>query len=639
MSEPAKIRIGAWTVTPALGLIERGTSSIRIEPRAMDVLVMLAQRGEAPVPVDELIATVWKGVVVGDGSVYLAINQLRQALDDPAGGIRHIETIPKRGYRLTVPVEFPGSPTAPAQLSAPPVAPAPRPAMRRRLPRWILPAVAGALVLAVAAWVLRKPADPVPGPESAVAVLPFENLSSDPEQQYFADGITVEILDTLTRVRGLQVTARASSFGAAAHDGDLRTLGQVLGVHYVLEGSVRKAGDQVRISAQLRNARTGVNLWGRTYERRLDDLFAIQDEIAASVASALQIGLGVGDLARVPGMTRDVAAYDEYLRGMSLNLDWRPESFARAITHLRRAVDIDPSFSVAWVGLSTAYANGATSVPARAGEWQAGAAEALERARSLTPDSPHVLLEAGIGQARRKSWLEAAATYARLQAAYARHGMAEQAWGPRGIFLLAVGRLREAIPALERARAKDPLAPAFAWFLGLALSGTGELDAAQAEVDRGLQLEGLDPLLREAGLAIALARKDEEGIRLRLQETQQEDPGSRVHREMARFVDAPAGAAAHIRSLAPAANYTEKGLLAQWAAYHHEPELAVELLAAAAPGMAHPGPLWHPVFQDARRLPSFRNLMRDLGLVEYWNTYGWPDYCQPADAGGDFTCR
>lgn len=643
MIETVKFRIGAWTVTPALNSLERDGRSIKVEPRAMDVLVLLAQRDQAVVSVDELIASVWKGVVVGDGSVYLAISQVRQALGDSAEGVRYIETIPKRGYRLTVPVEYVEPTSTPSQ--SPPDA-AVR-ASAQTFPdaqaslssgrAWLVPVAVGAVALAALAWALREPAHRLPVAANSVAVLPFDNLSSDLEQQYFADGMTVEILSALSRVRGLQVTGRASSFQLRGRNEDLHSIGETLGVEYVLEGSVRRAADQVRISAQLSSARTGVHLWSQTYERRLDDLFSIQDEIAGSVAGALQIKLGVGDVGRVPGMTRNVAAYDEYLRGMALNLDWRPDSLPLAITRLQRAVAIDPSFSPAWAGLSAVYSNAATLVPDRVAEWQSSASVALDHARALTPDAPHVLLEAGISEARRGRWREAAAIYEELQTAYAKYGMADQAWGPRGVFLLAVGRLREAIPALERARAEEPLAPAFAAFLSQAESGAGDLTAALAEVDRGLALEGLDTLLQGMSLVIGLTRDDRVEIDRRLSVMSENDPGIRVNRSLARFMDAPAGAAAEIRRLASVASQAEKRALAQWAAYYHEPELSLELLAAIAPTMGHPSALWQPLFQDVRKLPAFRDLVQELGLVDYWRTYGWSDFCHPS-SGEDFVC-
>lgn len=394
----------------------------------------------------------------------------------------------------------------------------------------------------------------------------------------------------------------------------------------------------MRITAQLSSARTGRHLWSETYTRGLDDIFAIQDEIARSVAAALQVKLGIGDLARVPGMTRNAVAYDEYLRGMALNLDWQPESFARAIVHLQRAVAIDPSFSVAWSGLNAVYGNGALVTPTQADEWRAKAAEALGRARKLTPDAPHVLLEMGIDAARGGRWLEAADIFDQLHASYARHGMATQAWGPRGVFLFGVGRVREAIPILERARAEEPLAPAFAGFLSEAQLANGDYIAALAEVDRGLTLEGLDLLLRATGLVIALNQKSRAEIDKRLAALPDNDDDLRIDRRLASFIDAQRGAADEIRRLGRTATAGEKLALAQWAAYYHEPEMALELLAAAAPSLGHPGTLWQPMFDDVRKLPGFKAVVRDLGLVDYWRRYGWSDFCRPLPAD-DFTCQ
>lgn len=634
MSETARFRIGPWTISPTLNLLERGERSTRIEPRAMDVLVLLARRGGEVVSVEELIASVWKGAIVTDSSVYLAISQLRQALDDAADGMHYIETIPKRGYRLTVPVEQ-------VEAKSMPAAAATQASTRRQKERpfrwwWLAAGFVGVAIIAGLAVTLRR--DAPPAPIHSVAILPFDNLSFDPEQEYFADGITAELLTALSRVRDLRVTGRASSFHFKNRNENLRTVGEALGVEHVLEGSVRKAGDRVRITAQLSNARTGEHLWSETYERRFDDIFVIQDEIAKSVADALQVKLGVGDMGRLPGMTRNVTAYDEYLRGMALNLDWRAESFPLAIAHLQRAVALDPSFSIAWAGLHTACVNGAFAVPARAEEWRQKASEALDHARELTPDAPHVLLEIGIDETRRGNWLKAAAVFERLQASYAKYGMANQAWGPRGVFLLGVGRVREAIPALERARAEDPLAPAYAGFLSNAELARGDFAGALAEVDRGLELKGLETPLLRTGFVIALTQGNRAEINRRLRAMPDNTPNVRLNRRLAQFLDAPEGAAAEIRQLASTATRAEKTILSQWAAYYHEPELSLDLLIEVAPHLSHPAMLWHPLSRDVRRLPGFKKLVRDLGLVDYWQVYGWSDFCRPL-GDEDFACR
>jgi TolB-like protein/DNA-binding winged helix-turn-helix (wHTH) protein len=626
VSELARIKIGPWTASPALNLLERGARSIRIEPRAMDVLVCLARRDGAVVSVEELIASVWKGAIVGDGSVYIAIRQLRQVLDDSAEGTHYIQTIPKRGYRLTIPAE---AESTPAQAVTQEPA---RGQMGRPFSRWVAAAFIGVAIVAGGVFTLRDGASPHAA--NSVAVLPFENLSSDPEQEYFADGVTAEILNALSRVRDLRVTGRMSSFHFKDRNENLRTIGVTLGVEHILEGSVREAGDQVRITAQLSNARTGHQLWSETYARGRDDIFLIQDEIAKSVANALQVKLGVGDVGRVPGMTHNVAAYDEYLRGMAFNLEGRPESFPLGIAHLQHAVALDPSFSYAWGGLSTLYTKGAIVVPSRAEEWRLQGNEALEHARTLTPDAPHVLLLTSIGETRRGHWLTAAPIFKRLEASYQHYGIPHQVWQARGVFLVFVGRVREALPALERARAEEPLMPDVALYLSLAHTVDGNFTAALAEIDRGLELEGPDTAFLRSGLVIALNKRDRVEIDMRLRALPDSDPRIHLYRGLARFVDAPAGAAAEIRRLALSASQAEKSTLAWWAAYFQEPELSLELWSE---GTRSPDGLWQPLMQDARKLPAFKNVVREVGLVDYWRAYGWSDFCRPI-GDEDFAC-
>src|SRR6185437_5325279 len=478
---------------------------------------------------------------------------------------------------------------------APAVPPAPVPGSRKRWSRgmaaaWLGTVLVGISLLAVFVVNFRGGGARTAASPS-VAVLPFENLSSDPEQAYFADGITAELLSTLSRVRGLRVTGRASSFQFKDSSEDLHTIGSALGVEHILRGSVRKAGDRVRISAQLNDARSGDQLWSQTYERRLDDIFVIQDEIAGSVAHALQVKLGVGelfgigDVARAPGMTRNVAAYDEYLHGMELTVESTPE--------------------------------------------------ALERARILTPDAPQVLLETGIAESRRGHWLKAASVFEQLQAAYARDGMADQAHAPRGVFLLEVGRVREAIPELERARAEDPLAVEFAGFLGSAYLADGNLIGALAEVDRGRKLKGLEISLLRAGVVVALTTRNRAEIDRRIGLVPDNAEDFRLDHALAKFIDAPAGASNELRRAAAAPD--RSNMLIWWAAYYHQPELALELLAKAAPDMGDTALLWQPMLRDVRKLPGFRKIVIDLGLVDYWRVHGWSDFCHPL-GGDDFTC-
>jgi TolB-like protein/DNA-binding winged helix-turn-helix (wHTH) protein len=613
-----KTRIGDWTADPASNLLQQGEQSVRLEPRAMDVLMHLAARSGEVTSIEELMATVWKGVVVSDGSVYLAISQLRQALGE-LNGASYIETVPKRGYRLVVPVERVAAEPATAQET-------PIPARS-----WTAPALAAFLMVAAAfaiVWTLQRTEAPT---DRSLAVLPFADLSPEGDQAYFADGITAEVLNRLSTFRDLRVIARTSSFQLRGLGADARAVGERLGVRNVLVGSVRKAGDRVRVTAQLTETRSGQQLWSESYERGLEDIFAVQDEIAKAVATAMQVKLGVGKLARMPGMTRDVAAYDEYLRGMALGLVGRPESYPPAIAHLQRAIALDPRFSMAWSGLSGVYSSGTFAVPERAAEWRRAAAESLENARQLTPDAPHVLQGRGIMAMRRGRWLETADLFRRLEEVHAERGMSGESAGPRGALLLAAGRVRDAIPALESARAHDPLAPAYASFLSLAYLANGDHRTALAEIDRGLKLAGLHESLLSSGFSIALASGDRAEIARRLAALTDDVPTARVNRRLAQFLDKPTGAAAEIRTLATAANDAEKVALAAWAAYYQDHTQALEILADVTPRRSHPGIVWHPLFAQARTLPGFVAFVQRLGMTDYWRAYGFADFCEPVN--------
>jgi TolB-like protein/DNA-binding winged helix-turn-helix (wHTH) protein/Flp pilus assembly protein TadD len=609
-------RIGEWTADPASNLLQKGERTVRLEPRAMDVLMHLAAHTGEVTSVGELMSAVWKNVVVTDGSVYLAISQLRQALGDVPSGLSYIETVPKRGYRLIVPVEplVTDSVAVPQALTS-----------RRS---WTTPALAMAVVAAVLTlfWILRPTAA---APDHSLAVLPFADLSPAGDQAYFADGITEEVLNRLATLRDLRVIGRTSSFQLRGQSAEASAVGEKLGVEHVLVGSVRKAGDKVRVTAQLTAARTGQQLWSQTYERRLEDIFAVQDEIAKSVATAMEVKLGVGELARMPGMTRDVAAYDEYLRGMALNIVGRRETFPQAIAHLQRAIAIDPQFSMAWSGLSGTYSSGAFAVPERATEWRRAAAESLEHARQLTPDAPHVLLGLGIVAMRGGDWLGCADFFRRLEEVHAERGMSAESAGPRGALLLAAGRIRDAIPALESARAHDPLAPGYASFLSLAYLAKGDHRAALGEIDRGLKLEGLHESLLSSGFSIALASGDRDEIGRRLAALTDDVPTARVNRRLAQFLDHSAGGSAEIRTLVSAANDMEKVALAAWAAYYEDRALALEILTDVTPRRSHPGIIWHPLFAKARALPEFSEFVERMGMTRYWRVYGFADFCEP----------
>src|SRR2546427_6955216 len=195
----------------------------------------------------------------------------------------------------------------------------------------------------------RRSAASVPIPDKSIAVLPFVDLSQAHDQEYFCDGISEEILDVLAKVEGLRVVARTSSFSFKGKNADVGEIAQKLNVQNVLEGSLRREGNRIRITAQLINARNGFHIWSDTFERELQGVFAVQDEITRSIVDALKIKLAVAPPART---RQNTEAYDLYLKGLYFSNKSDEQSLRKSLTLFQRALDIDPNFARAWTGIA-----------------------------------------------------------------------------------------------------------------------------------------------------------------------------------------------------------------------------------------------------------------------------------------------
>jgi TolB-like protein len=239
-----EISFGRFRLNLARRELRRDDTPVRLGSRALDILCVLASAGGAVVTKDELMARVWAGVVVGENNIQVHISALRKALEEDGNGESWIVTVAGRGYRLLRPREPRGADD-------------PDPARSLQVP--------------------DKP---------SLAVLPFLNLSGDPEQEYFADGMVEEITTALSRIRWLFVIARNSTFTYKGRAVDVKQIGRELGVRYVLEGSVRRGGNRVRITAQLIDAETGAHLWADRFDGSLEDVFDLQEKVAVSVAAS-----------------------------------------------------------------------------------------------------------------------------------------------------------------------------------------------------------------------------------------------------------------------------------------------------------------------------------------------------------------
>jgi len=501
--------------------------------RAFDLLLALIDRSDRLVGKAELLELVWPGLVVEENNLQVQISALRKLL-----GPQVISTIPGRGYRFTAELDEQG----PADPSVEPKAgrdsPAPanklgvsepeaqasvdltasalveaRPdsvayragnyALRHRTGIAMSVAATLAVVAAVLLGQSRAPAPaPTVGTTSAsaafsppahsIAVLPFVNMSGDPRQEYFSDGLSEELLDSLATIRDLQVAARTSSFTFKGKDADIADIAHRLNVGAVLEGSVRRDGSHVRITAQLINAVTGFHMWSRTYDRDLKDILKLQTEIATAVTKALQVTLlANADAAIEVGGTQNPQALDAYLRGARWrgNVHARKEDRDTAIADLSEAIRLDPGFAKAY-SLKALFLDNLTSyVPESAvhGTYEQARASA-ERAVALAPalGEAHAIL-ADVLEYGFLDFTGAATELDHALALSPGEGVVHSIAAP---FLARIGRADEAVAHARRCVALDPLIGAAHTSAGAALSLAHRYREAIEEFDRA---ENLDP--------------------------------------------------------------------------------------------------------------------------------------------------
>ncbi len=422
--------------------LARAAEEIAIAPQVFDLLVYLVKNRDRVVSKDELLDAVWAGRIVSESTLASHINAARKAIGDNGEEQRLIRTIARKGFRFVADVK-----------EAPPS-------------EDLAPFEAGARGSE------ERPAEALPLPDKpSIAVLPFQNLSGDPEQDYFADGVVEDIITALSRNRWLFVIARKSSFTYKAGAVDVKEVRRRLGVGYVLEGSVRKAGNRVRITGRLIETITGANLWAERFESVLDDIFELQDQMATSVAGAIAPQLERAEIERAKRTpTTSPNAYDCYLRGLARVHQGTREAVAEALPLFQTAIDLDPDFA-------SAYATAAwCHLWRKLNRWTAdGAEEAAEGARL----------------ARR------AAELGRDDAvALTRSGCA---------IAHLVGDLDGGIALLDRALVLNPNL-AVAWFMGGFLRAwNGESETAIDHLTRAMRLSPQDPEMyrMQAGMALA----------------------------------------------------------------------------------------------------------------------------------------
>ena len=321
----------------------------------------------------------------------------------------------------------------------------------------------------------------------SVAVIPFINMSDDAQNEYFSDGISEELLNVLVRIKSLRVPSRTSSFTFKGSDKKLSEIGRELGVDHILEGSVRKAGNRIRVTAQLIEVKTDTPLWSATYTRELDDIFAVQDEIAQAIVDSLQLILTAADNRSMrTHSTTNVEAYNKYLLGRHLWNQRTPQSLLAAAKVLREAVEIDPQYDQAWAALADTYEVIPEYMAGSTEEFVPLAREAIRRALEINPISARALTTLAVMKANHEyDWEGANAAFERAILLDPNYATAHQWYG---LILNNQGRLEESLVQHALARKADPLSVAVRHAPAYTLLWAGRLDEAEAHYMDELEL-------------------------------------------------------------------------------------------------------------------------------------------------------
>jgi TolB-like protein len=479
---------------------------------------------------------------------------------------------------------------------------------------------------------------------ASLAVLPFVDMSPEHNQDYFSDGLSEELLNQLAQIKDLRVTGRTSSFSFKGKNEDLRVIGEKLGVNHLLEGSVRKDGKRLRITAQLINAADGTHLWSQTYDRELTDVFAVQEELAKDVSGALSISLGVGEMSRGKGGTTSVDAYDKFLRARALrNRGVARADLLQSAQLFRESLALDPKFARAWSGLYDVLATTLIYVPEKTAATQEEMADASAHIVALAPDAWWTQAMRTDQLTVQHRWLEAeAAANAALAAAPASDYQANYAYS---IFLWPVGRAKEAADLWVPVRQVDPLSLNVSYDLQIALCIAGRSDELQAENQRSRGLSGnhasVDAFEMDCFTSLKNAKEPAVKIAARAQLPRD---NTALYGSVADKFDSPQAMRAELRrQFNDPSNQNAASMegIAGFASQFGDKDLALAALRRSYIDLhrTNIGDIWQPWYIGLRSDPRFKDLLRDLKLVDYWRASGnWGDFCKPAGKD-DFQCH
>jgi TolB-like protein/DNA-binding winged helix-turn-helix (wHTH) protein len=443
----ADFRVGPWLVEPSLNSISRNGTSVRLEPKVMEVLACLAEHAGETLSKENLLQTVWPETFVSDDALKHCISELRRVFEDDAREPRVIQTIAKRGYRLVAPVK----PVNGIKVSSTLVRTARiHNAMGSSVRRWWVGAMVATIillsVLLVAVKKIRSSASGVPRIHS-LAVLPLQNLSADPTQEYFSDGMTDALITDLAQIGSVKVISRTSIMRYKKTDKALPEIARELDVDGIVEGTVQRSGDRVRITAQLIHGPSDKHLWANSYERDIHDVFAFERDLTLEIAQKIQAQLTTRKEAQA--RTVNAKALDAYLQGNFFLNRFTEEETRKAQQYFQEAIDTDHDFAPAYVGLALAHYGlfEGSSEDARI------AKSAAERALELDPTLSDARMTLGKIKLDSWDWSGMEQEYKKAIELNPNNANAHQEFGE---LLDAMGRLDDGFKECQIAQELDP---------------------------------------------------------------------------------------------------------------------------------------------------------------------------------------
>ena len=486
-----EFQVADWVVSPKLNSFRKNGHVVHLEPKVMQVLVCLAEERDV-VSKEKLMRRVWPDTFVTDDVLTRSISELRKGFEDNAKDPQYIQTIPKGGYRLIAPIL---DVQPPKTLPTVPPAPSFEVEKKKPWPKFPLLFVCALALLTIVYAVGRYNSRPTVSGRAMLAVLPFQNLSKDPDQQYFADGLTAEMISQIGRLPSdrLGVIDWNSMERYRGSTRDESKIAWELGANYLLEGTVRRSGNQVRITAELLETGKRGHIWSNSYDGSLEDVLQLQNQVAREIASEIRVQLTPQDEMRLANAAPvNGQGYEDYLKAKFGSDNSMPNT-TKKMGHLQEAIRLNPGYAPAYVALAVSYRNDASRGFADPKSSYAAARAAIEKALAIDPLSAEAHRELAWIEWRYDWDFDAAnREFRRAEALDPNSGLTHATYA---LYLKSMARFNEAFDEVRKSLELDPLNSYSLANAGSQLALMHEFPAAEVEFEKALRMDSREPYI------------------------------------------------------------------------------------------------------------------------------------------------